>query len=50
MNYADARDHIATGDLIAVRKKHGLLPRLTRLPGEHIATFLLRRTAKENAQ
>ena len=44
MRYADARDHIATGDLIAVRKKHGLLPRLTRLvtrsPYTHTAIAL----------
>lgn len=30
MRYADARDLIRTGDLIAVRARHGLLPRLTR--------------------
>jgi len=30
MRYADARDQIRTGDLIALRKKHGVLPRLTR--------------------
>ncbi len=30
MQYADARDQIRTGDLIALRKKHGFLPTLTR--------------------
>lgn len=30
VGYADARDRINTGDLIAVRKRHGLLPTLTR--------------------
>lgn len=30
MRYADARDLIRTGDLIALRKKHGFLPVLTR--------------------
>ena len=44
MNYADARDQIRTGDLIAVRKRHGLLPMLTRLvcrsPWTHTAIAL----------
>lgn len=31
MNYADARSQIRTGDLIAVRKRNGFLPTLTRL-------------------
>lgn len=30
MNYLEARDQIRTGDLIAMRKTHGLLARLTR--------------------
>jgi hypothetical protein len=30
MRYADAREHIRTGDLIAVRSRHGFLPTLTR--------------------
>lgn len=30
MNYAEVRDQIRNGDLIAVRKKHGFLPTLTR--------------------
>ena len=30
MRYADARNQIRTGDLIAVRKMHGFLPTLTR--------------------
>lgn len=30
MNYAEARDQIRTGDLIAIRKRGGFLPTLTR--------------------
>jgi hypothetical protein len=30
MRYADARSQIRTGDLIAMRKRHGFLPTLTR--------------------
>ena len=30
MNYADVRSHIRTGDLIAIRKRGGFLPTLTR--------------------
>lgn len=44
MRYADARDQIRTGDLIALRKKHGFLPVLTRLitrsPYTHTAIAL----------
>ena len=44
MNYAEARDRIRTGDLIAVRKKTGVLPVLTRLvtrsPYTHTAIAL----------
>jgi len=44
MNYADARNQISTGDLIALRKKHGFLPVLTRLitrsPYTHTAIAL----------
>lgn len=44
MNYADVRNGIRTGDLIAVRKPHGFLPVLTRLitgsPWTHTAVAL----------
>ena len=44
MNYADARLYIKTGDLIAVRKRGGLLPTLTRgitrSPYTHTATAI----------
>jgi hypothetical protein len=51
MKYADSRNQIRTGDLIAVRKTHGLLPAVTRLvthsPYTHTAIALWSGTERQ---